>query len=392
MKKSMLLLLMILLFTFYPRLISTISAAPSTESIKSMQEILNRWGYDCGTPDGIAGNKTKTALKKFEEDQKYENATGELDDNIIEYIFSGVPLKTFVERYNYAVDYWNSLKEITKASTISHIYYEEFTEEYNVNNNLSMLINPDYPEKKMVGLINLANMTNSFDPAITIVEIYCMIYAFDYYLSDPGNAVDIFDGIFDSSNGKYTNNNINYVNYSSSGIIYVIAENANFKNSSWIKSKQNEENIVISPDIKTSEEFYVLLNATKKQKKQVAKAIPFINDAKLENATIAKYSYKGTIGGLKGTYIFIIRAEDSEYGKKDEVATIKFEFDTSYKTSEILNVLKNLFEKEYYEKIVPYEGYAEYLYEAPDGLEWSFIEDRLDKSVTLMITNPTPIQ
>lgn len=40
----------------------------STEVVQKVQEALNALGYDCGTPDGVFGKKTKAALKEFQED------------------------------------------------------------------------------------------------------------------------------------------------------------------------------------------------------------------------------------------------------------------------------------------------------------------------------------
>lgn len=38
---------------------------------KRTQELLNALGYDCGTPDGVAGQKTMDALHQFEEEYGY---------------------------------------------------------------------------------------------------------------------------------------------------------------------------------------------------------------------------------------------------------------------------------------------------------------------------------
>lgn len=37
----------------------------TTAQIKAVQEKLNNLGYDCGTPDGIIGKKTKASIKNF---------------------------------------------------------------------------------------------------------------------------------------------------------------------------------------------------------------------------------------------------------------------------------------------------------------------------------------
>ena len=39
-----------------------------TPPLHPVQQALNDKGYDCGTPDGISGEKTRTALIQFQED------------------------------------------------------------------------------------------------------------------------------------------------------------------------------------------------------------------------------------------------------------------------------------------------------------------------------------
>ena len=48
--------------------VMTIHAAASYNraTIKKVQKKLNKYGYDCGDPDGIAGSKTKKAVKKYQ--------------------------------------------------------------------------------------------------------------------------------------------------------------------------------------------------------------------------------------------------------------------------------------------------------------------------------------
>lgn len=49
---------------------TTTSTSTSTKKaeIKKVQEKLNELGYECGTPDGVAGKKTTAAIKKFQKD------------------------------------------------------------------------------------------------------------------------------------------------------------------------------------------------------------------------------------------------------------------------------------------------------------------------------------
>jgi len=54
---------------------SSSSNSVSRKTVKKVQKKLNELGYNCGTPDGIMGSKTKRALKKFQRDNDL-NADG----------------------------------------------------------------------------------------------------------------------------------------------------------------------------------------------------------------------------------------------------------------------------------------------------------------------------
>lgn len=57
------------------KLSSGVSITISKDIIKIVQDVLNQKGYDCGTVDGSAGNKTKTALKKYLDDNSDSDDT-----------------------------------------------------------------------------------------------------------------------------------------------------------------------------------------------------------------------------------------------------------------------------------------------------------------------------
>lgn len=56
-----------------------------TDVIKEVQTNLNELGYDCGNPDGIIGDKTRTAIIQFQKSRGLE-ASGIIDDSLIEEI------------------------------------------------------------------------------------------------------------------------------------------------------------------------------------------------------------------------------------------------------------------------------------------------------------------
>ena len=53
------------------------------ECVQVVQEALNDAGYSCGTPDGIAGEGTKSAIRDFQSDHGLEE-TGEVTDELID--------------------------------------------------------------------------------------------------------------------------------------------------------------------------------------------------------------------------------------------------------------------------------------------------------------------
>lgn len=52
------------------------------ETIKEIQELLNAKGYQCGTPDGIAGKNTCNAVIQYKEDTDME-ATSTIDQDLL---------------------------------------------------------------------------------------------------------------------------------------------------------------------------------------------------------------------------------------------------------------------------------------------------------------------
>lgn len=65
------------------------SIAISKDLIKIVQDVLNQKGYDCGSVDGIAGDKTKNAIKKFID----ENQTDSTDNTIVSMVAEGLGIK-----------------------------------------------------------------------------------------------------------------------------------------------------------------------------------------------------------------------------------------------------------------------------------------------------------
>lgn len=208
-----------------------------SSTIKSVQSILNIFGYNCGSADGVMGNQTITAIKNFQKDQGL-NTTGEINSELFDYILAGIPLNIFSDRYNTAIIYTN--KAIN--STLQYCNFDENTEEYCPNNNLSLALNPNVISRKMVGNINVYSK-NNFDSDMATGELGAALYAFDISLETPNDAITLLNNIF-SSDGEYTADGITFTNYSFKGMVAIKAEYDTYSSSSIsrdFRSKSNED-------------------------------------------------------------------------------------------------------------------------------------------------------
>ena len=62
---------------------ATAAAYTDKDTVKKVQQALNDAGYNCGTPDGVAGKKTAAAITQYQTDKGLE-ATGTIDDALLQ--------------------------------------------------------------------------------------------------------------------------------------------------------------------------------------------------------------------------------------------------------------------------------------------------------------------
>ncbi len=76
--------------------------------VKVVQEALNAAGYNCGTPDGIAGSKTGEAISAYEKEKKL-NVNGVITDELLDSLEIADEIKEAAEKEakkaNYKSDY-----------------------------------------------------------------------------------------------------------------------------------------------------------------------------------------------------------------------------------------------------------------------------------------------
>lgn len=187
------------------------------DTVKKVQELLNEAGYDCGTPDGVAGQKTAEAIKKYQEDKGLEitgTITGELL-GALETAAEGISLTVFTERYNEAVELWNTavgsdasyskLLPITQETVESGSFY---------CNDVYVSLESKGTDIGKIGLTCDNNRTSEI-----MGELVVNIYAFDKSLSFD-DALDLLMEIcenFSKQISKTQKNGITYSDYSFSG-------------------------------------------------------------------------------------------------------------------------------------------------------------------------------
>lgn len=210
------------------------------EIVKAVQTILNFWGFECGTPDGVIGNQTREAIKAYQKDQGLPE-TGEITSEIIDRLQAGVPLSVFNKRYDEAIMFWNENGAlIFNDSTVAPLKYADFNdtdERYQPNDNLIIYLNPNVKDRKMIGNINIGSeFDNGYSTHLSMEEIFATFYAFDVTLPKPVDAVDLFNEMADAckAEGAYSdpNSGITYDNYSGNGRILFKATYDSFEGTS----------------------------------------------------------------------------------------------------------------------------------------------------------------
>lgn len=117
----------------------------STEVIKAVQEALNEEGFDCGTPDGIAGNGTKSAISDFRAknnlpagdmiDEDLAVALGYIDkddDWDVEFVSTTDGIKASIK--NVENDLFAALQNALSTIGVEHVTVNDYGNAQSLNN------------------------------------------------------------------------------------------------------------------------------------------------------------------------------------------------------------------------------------------------------------------
>ncbi len=180
-------------------------------TIKIVQASLNANGFNCGSADGIVGEKTRSAIESFQTENGLE-VTGIITQellselNITFQMLSGVVVEDFVYRYNEAVEYCNSISAETgdpKLSSIDSSLFETNYVKFDTGTEVSFLI--DDKKISVSGMALLRN-GNEYD-MLMAYELVAITYSLDTSFSDLDSVVD-FVGTFVENHSASTINKI----------------------------------------------------------------------------------------------------------------------------------------------------------------------------------------
>ena len=249
MKKNVMYLLL-MLFVFWGSCVAF--AEVSQDTVKMVQNKLNELGYDCGTPDGIAGQHTKEAVQNYQSDNGLE-PSGVIDDKLLDSLgvnnlpdssnVPGVTVDVFVERYNAAINTYNQIAErdgYEKASTISNLSTN--TEDYVLDKKTKSELTLNSGKANSIDKVCSFSFSywfdeSSFNSALMTGEVIACIYAFDDSLPDYRSAGNFYSQLMESNtvsefNDKETylyNGDIKYSNnQSATGLFMISAYHENY--------------------------------------------------------------------------------------------------------------------------------------------------------------------
>ena len=163
----------------------------STDTIKIVQEKLNAAGFDCGTPDGIAGSGTATAI------QKYREATGLAQGEAVDAeLFNALTLNKEQNGFIKAVE------EASKGNLGEGETLEEITL---YNGELCLSVDLGDPSKASIPAEELAySRVSSLTDAILELENFEHLWeTITVDFGDLGEVVNAKDNIKDDGYGKY---------------------------------------------------------------------------------------------------------------------------------------------------------------------------------------------
>lgn len=161
------------------------------DTIKIVQEKLNTAGFDCGTPDGVAGSGTKAAIQSFRETNGLENSE-EIDAELFNALTLNKEQNGFVKAVCEEAD--RNLGEGEKLDDVT-LYNNDLC----LSVDLGDTSDSDVPAED----IALARVSSLTDAILELDNFEHLWETITVDFGDLGEVVNGKDNIKDDGNGKY---------------------------------------------------------------------------------------------------------------------------------------------------------------------------------------------
>ena len=197
---SMLFFLIFSIVTIVPETVHADVTDP--QSIKIVQETLNKEGFNCGTADGVAGNNTRAAIEDYQKEHDLE-VTGDITQELIDslglssQILSGLLVSEFVQKYNYGVNYCNANSALSGDPTIAKISISDISTDFtrlDGNTTVSYLL--DNRHIAVYGVM-LSRDNNTYDIPM-VYELVSAVYALDTSFLSIEEVIDFCGGFVEN--------------------------------------------------------------------------------------------------------------------------------------------------------------------------------------------------
>lgn len=169
--------------------------------IQAVQKALNESGFDCGTPDGISGPKTESAIKEYQASKGLE-ANGQISEGLLTSMGfsmdddSGVSIDTFITRYNESVTYFNGVSAESGDQSVNQISYSNISQSENTIDEVSLISFGLNLMGTNISSCNIQDKDASFDVK-NLYELCSIAYGLDSTYSDPDDTLTSLTTLFD---------------------------------------------------------------------------------------------------------------------------------------------------------------------------------------------------
>ena len=168
--------------------------------VKQVQQALNEQGFDCGTPDGVAGQKTKEAILNFKKSIGFETDDTSIDDMVLNELGLSTPTNSDEASEGVYTTYSGSGDYVLTLDPIGDWYIYEI--DGNAGSNYFGVIAYDDNGERIGSLVNTTEVYHGrvYDPtqAAAVLEIKAegdwSIKVLSIYQSDSGMRGDTVSG------------------------------------------------------------------------------------------------------------------------------------------------------------------------------------------------------